>query len=183
MNRRRRPTLFLLVAGVVLLVAAGLALRLARPTDPRAREIERIRTRLLDLAATARFTEKDGLVSKLSYANRLAAFFSDPLELDIQVGPRSRVGSMTREQLREGLAGIRAANRGLDLEFIDLVVDLPSNPSAPDSVGHRAQVHLTSKIFFKGEPDYWIQEFRLQLARSNSTWFVQHFQTVETMEK
>ncbi len=182
MKLPRRSLVIALLGLGLLLGAGGLAWYLRAP-DPHTREVRRVRQRLLDLAGSLSFSEADGRFTRLAYPERLAGFFADPVDLEITLGTRSRSGEMSRAQIRDGTAATRASNRGLDIRFLDIVVDLPRDPSDPAKPANQATAHLTSTIFFKGDPDYWIQEFRLQLVQTNASWLVRRIETVETMKK
>ncbi len=173
---KRRTFILLAAVGV----AAGLALRLR--ADPRARQVRLIQTRLRELSVALSFTDKDPPFARLSYAERVTRFFDDPVDLDLAIGPYVAAESVHRTRLPEGLAGLRLNNRGLDVQFIDITVDLPDEALDPATAAPRASAHLTSKIFFAGERDYWVQEFRLALVRRQGVWLVRSVATVRTME-
>lgn len=181
MNLPRRS---LIVAALAILVLIAFAThRYLNALDPHAREVQAIQGRMLELAETLCFADSESALGRLGYPERLVGYFADPVELDITIGARHRSGSMSRGHLREGLAGMRASNRGLKVKFLDVVVDLPpASPDAPEPA-RTAKVHLTSTIYFAGDPDYWVQEFRAQMVKTNSTWLVRRVETVETMVK
>src|SRR5690606_7263094 len=97
-------------------------------------------------------------------------------ELDVSAGERNVQGIMTRSQLEEGAAALRATAPGLKIEFLDIAVDLEAPPT-------RATAHLTAKIHFVRDPDYAIQEFRLTLVKVDNDWLVERIETVRTMER
>lgn len=177
MNRRS----FILGGLATALVAGGAAWWL-RP-DPREREIRRVRARLLDLAKALSFTEKDPPFARLSYAERVTGFFDESVDLDLTVGPYVASESLHRSRLPEGLAGLRLNTRGLDVEFIDIMVDPSDDALDPAAVRPTASAHLTSRIYFTGDRDYWVQEFRFQLVRVAGAWLVRGVTTVKTMER
>ena len=105
----------------------------------------------------------------------MSGSFTDTVDLDITLGARSAHETISRSQLRDGANSLRATNRGLSVEFIDIVVDVtPPTPSA--------SVHLTSKIYFLGDPDYFVQEFRIALEKPANEWLIRRIATVRTME-
>lgn len=173
MNLRRTLALLLL-----LLVAGGLLAWNLQ--NPEAREIRRIRQRLLNLAETASFQSQDNLLLRAAYPTRLAAYFADPTEFDIDLGDNHISRSMTLSTLQENATILRnepRSGRGLTIEFLDLDVRLH-----PDRTS--ATTHLTSKIRFVADVDYWVQELRLDLRRStNHAWVVHRVQTVRTMQQ
>lgn len=171
MNRRRLWTLATLA---LLALAAGLLASRALG-DPAAREIRLVQRRLLELAKAASFKESDSPFLKLGYPNRVTEYFAPETEFDLQLGNRSTHGTFTRSQLAEGTAALRGASRGLSIEFLDIAVHLGPTPT-------QAVAHLTSKIYFVGDPDYLVQEFRIGLTKSTNAWTVHRLETVRTME-
>lgn len=144
--------------------------------NPHAREVRRIRQRLEGLAAAVSFTDKDPIFVKLGYPDRLVSYFADPTHLDLSVGRRHEQATRTRGELRDGLASLRAAATGLSVEFLDIAVEL-------DAARQGAVAHLTSKIYFTGDADYWVQEFRLDLEKPQDHWLVRRITTIRTMEQ
>lgn len=164
----------------ILLVTAGLALAgavawLILEYDPRAREIRHIQQRLGALATAVSFRENDPPFVRLGYGGRLTDYFAESVEIDIALGSRGMHETINREQLKEGATGLRAANRGLSVEFIDIAV-------TPGPTSTNASAHLTSKIYFIGDPDYFVQEFRIDLRKGSGDWQVRRIATVRTME-
>ncbi len=172
MNPLRRKIL-LVTAALTLALGLGAWLRFSQ--DPRTRALREIQARLLEVATITSFKEQDPPFVKLGYAGKLSEYFADTIELDITLGARSAHETISRAQLKDGAASLRATNRGLQVEFIDIVVDV----TPPDP---RASVHLTSKIYFLGDPDYFVQEFRIDLEKPADTWLVRRIATVRTME-
>lgn len=164
----------LIVLLIVFAIAGGAFLWLR--VDPRAQEIRRLEAHLGKLAGEVSFTESDPPFRRLGYPNRLSGFFANPTELDIAVGPRSAQGSLSRSQLEEGATTLRATARGLDVRFLDPSVEL-------DDSMENATVHLTSRIFFTGDPDYLVQEFQFVLKKNpDGEWRIHRIATVRTME-
>lgn len=171
----------LILALVVL--AAGSTLAWRQLADPHAREVRRIQARVAALANALSFSEKDPPFVRLGYAGKVTQFFDDPISLDVSLGQYVAHETLHRSRLPEGLAGMRLNYRGLEVEFIDIVVDLPPAALAPDNPRPNATVHLTSKIQFVGDRDYWVQEFRLDLQRVEGQWLVRGVTTLKTMER
>ncbi len=170
MNRRKLLLFALGGAGAAALVSVRLL------ADPAARESRRIRKRLTALAAELSFPEGESALRKLSYAERVSSYFADSTDLSISLGPRSREGILTRAELEEGCRGMRAVLSGLEVTFLDIEPRLD-----PDQ--RKATAHLTAKIYFKGDPDYIVQEFRMQLVRPEHLWQVARIETVRTMRR
>ena len=169
MSRRRRVAL-----GLIALLAAVVIAFFLNP-DPRLRASRLVRSRLLGLASALSFKENDPSLVRLTYPARLAAFFAERTEADITLGARSAHQSVTRSEIESAAAGLRASNRGLSVQFFDIVV-------TPDLERGRAEAHLTARVFFLGDQDYLVQEFRLGLVKAEGTWRVHRMATVPTME-
>ncbi|MBX3744955.1 MAG: hypothetical protein KF833_06560 [Verrucomicrobiae bacterium] len=170
MNRR------LLTFLVAALVGVGTALYLRAQNDPRTREIRRIQKHLLQLATDVSFTERDTPFQRLGYPGRLPDYFTDPAHFQIAIGRYLADQPLSHAELRDATTAIRAQFRGLSVQFLDIVVELADPPD-------QATAHLTSKIYFTGDADYWIQEFRLTLARAEASWRIQHLATLRTMDR
>lgn len=161
--------------GAVTLLLLGSGLGLWYFDDPHQRTRRLIRKRLLQLAEATSFKENDPPFARLAYAPRVTDFFGEAVELDITLGPRSAQETISRPNLRDGLTALRHTNRGLNVEFMDIVVNLASPPT-------HATAHLTSKIYFLGDPDYFVQEFRVDLEKPADDWLIRGVATVKTME-
>jgi len=165
---------FLLTLGLAIVVAVGFAVRAW--SDPKSREVRRIEKRLLGLASGISFTEQGSPFQRLAYGDRVADHFAESTELDITVGSREIQVTLSRGELRDRALATRATAKGLSVQFMDVVVSL-------NEAMNEATAHLTSKIFFKGEPDYWVQEFRFELAKVHPEgWKIRKIITIKTME-
>ncbi len=163
------------MASAVIAVLTLSTLALLFTSDPRAREARRVRSRLKALATAVSFKESDAPFVRLGYPGRIVDFFGEGTEVDITLGSRSAHQSFTRSELKEGAAGLRATNRGVSVEFTDVAV-------TPDLEQGRAEAHLTAKIFFLGDHDYFVQEFRVGLVKADGEWRIRRMATVRTME-
>ncbi|MBL9127782.1 MAG: hypothetical protein JNL97_09050 [Verrucomicrobiales bacterium] len=170
-----KPRIALLL---VLLGVVGGLLGYRAFADPEAREMRRITKRVLALAESVSFGEKDSPFQRLGYADRVAGFFGPTVELAINLGTREAHATLSRSELKERAGVMRATARGLSVRFLDVVPSL--DIQGPRD---RASVHLTSKIYFLGDVDYIVQEFRLRLVKhAQNGWEVVRVETVRTME-
>lgn len=160
--------------GGALILAAGWGVRAWG--DPRVREMRRVEKRVLALAEAVSFTGKDSTFQRLAYPEKLGGFFAASTELDITLGAREAHATLLNDELKERAAVMRATAKGLSVQFLDVAVTLNDDLN-------EATAHLTSKIYFTGEPDYWVQEFRLQLSKQTELgWQIRRIATVRTME-
>lgn len=164
----------LIWTGIVAVLAAGWGVRALG--DPRTRELRRVEKRVLALAEAVSFTEKDSPFSRLGYPDKVIGYFGPTTELEITLGSREAHATLTNAELKERAGAMRVTARGLSVQFLDVAVTL-------NDAMDQATAHLTSKIYFTGEPDYWVQEFRLQLGKeAEHGWRVSRIETVRTME-
>jgi hypothetical protein len=153
---RRR---IVILALAVLTLAAGIFLWSFG--DSRTRETRRIQRRLESLAQDASFSERDHAFRRLAYSGQLAGYFAETVVFDTPEGQWPQDKTMKRSELEAFAAAVRT-RRGLDMKFLDIAVHLEEPPT-------NAIAHLTSKIYFTGDQDYWVQEFRLGL-RVSAPW-------------
>lgn|GEM_PF-3132872 len=164
---------FLLAGGAVVLAAGWGVLAWG---DPRNREMRRVEKRLLALAEAVSFSEKDSMFLRLGYPEKVRGFFGPTTELDITVGSREAHATLVNSELKERVGLMRATAKGLSVQFLDVAVTM-------NEALNEATAHLTSKIYFTGEPDYLVQEFRVQLGKqAEQGWRVSRIGTVRTME-
>ena len=112
----------------------------------------------------------------LAYRNFKMCCAADAVEFDMVLGSRALQGSVPADRLREGASGLRATSAGLSVRFSDIAVDL-------DETSTHAVAHLTARIFFAGDNDFLVQEFRMRLEKSAEGWRVREVRTVRTMEQ
>jgi hypothetical protein len=132
-----------------------------------------IRHRLGELARTASFSAKEGLVAQAWNANTLGDFFT----LDVQVSldaPGVQHSLSGRAELVQAYMGARAQVRGLSIEFPDIKVML-------DPEGNSAVVNLTAKGKVTGESELYLQELKLRLIKVKRDWLIEQIETVRTL--
>jgi hypothetical protein len=142
--------------------------------DPQKRETRRVRKRLTSLAEDASFGPRDHPFTKLAYPGKVAGYFAETVYLEIpNITLREDV---TRSHLESVLGGFRAQVRGLDVQFIDIMVEFRGSLT-------NAVAHLTSKIYVTGDQGYGIQEFQIGLQKLHAQWEIHRITTVRTMDK
>ena len=132
-----------------------------------------IRHRLVELAKTASFSFKEGLVARALNANTLGEFFT----LDVQVtldAPGVQHSLSGRAEVVQAYMGARSQVRGLSIEFPDIKVTV-----APD--GNSAEVNLTAKGKVSGESELYLQELKVRMTKVKRDWLIDQIETVKTL--
>ena len=132
-----------------------------------------IRKRLVELAKTASFSSKEGLVAKAWNANRLADFFTEDVEVTVEL-PGDQHTLSGRAELLQAAAGTRSRFSSLSVEFPDIKVTV-----APDRTS--AVVNLTARGKIPGERDYYLQELRMRMVKVKRDWLINQVETVKTL--
>jgi hypothetical protein len=132
-----------------------------------------IRKRLDELARTASFSSKEGLVAKAWNATMLADFFTEDVQVTVEV-PGAQHTISGRAELLEAAAGARSTVGSLSIEFPDIKVTL-----APDRTS--AIVNVTARGKIPGERDFYLQELRLRMIKIKRDWLINQVETVKTL--
>ena len=132
-----------------------------------------IRKRLVELAKTASFSSKEGLVSKALNANNLADFFTVKVEVTVEV-PGEQHTLIGRGELLQAFAAVRSRFSSLTVEFPDIKVSV-----APD--GTSAVVKLTARGIVPGDRDSYLQELRMRLVKIKRDWLINQVETVKSL--
>jgi hypothetical protein len=132
-----------------------------------------IRKRLGELAKVASFSSKEGLVAKAWNANMLADYFTEDVEVTVEI-PGSQHTLSGRAELMQAAAGARSAVSSLSIEFPDIKVTL-----APDRTS--AVVNLTARGKIPDDKDYYLQELRMRMVKVKRDWLINQVETVKTL--
>ena len=132
-----------------------------------------IRKRLNELAKTASFSSKEGLVAKAWNASLLAGFFTPDVELTVEVPGRQHTIS-GRDELLQAAASARSTLSSLSIEFPDIKVVV-----APDRTS--ATVNLTARGKASSERDYYLQELKMRMIKVKRDWLINQVETVRTL--
>ncbi len=161
------------IRGVLLaaLVAVGiLAWNILFPSPERI-----IRKRLNELAQTASFSAKEGLVAKAWNASLLSGFFTPDVEVTVEVPGRQQTLN-GRDELLQAAAQARTMLTSLSIEFPDIKVTL-----APDRTS--ATVNLTARGKVSSERDTYLQELRMRVIKVKREWLINQIETVRTLSQ
>jgi hypothetical protein len=132
-----------------------------------------IRKRLGGLAKAASFSSKEGLIAKAWNASMLADFFTENVEVTVEI-PGTQHTISGRAELLQAAASARSAFSSLSIEFPDIKVTV-----APD--GTSAVVNLTAKGKVPGERDFYLQELRMRMIKVKRDWLINQVETVKTL--
>jgi hypothetical protein len=132
-----------------------------------------IRKRLVALAKSASFAAKGGLVSQAWNASMLGDFFTEDVEVTVEL-PGDQHTINGRAELLQAAAFARSRFSSLSVEFPDINVTV-----TPD--GASAIVILTARAKVPGERDSYLQELKMRLTKVKRDWFINQVQTVKTL--
>jgi hypothetical protein len=135
-----------------------------------------IRRRMLELAKTASFSGKEGLVAKAFNSETLGGFFDNDVEVVVDVPGRSQQTFNGRAELVQAAMGVRSALGSLTIDFIDINVSV-----APDK--ESAVVGLTGKAKVPGERDFFVQELKFTLKKTGREWLIKKLETIKTLSQ
>jgi hypothetical protein len=132
-----------------------------------------IRKRLGELAKTASFSPKEGLVAKAWNASVVGEFFTPDVQVTIEV-PGIQHSLNGRGELMEAVAGARSTVNSLAIEFPDIKITL-----APDR--NSAVINLTARGRVRGAKDYYLQELRMRMIKVKRDWLINQVETVRSL--
>jgi hypothetical protein len=164
MKRRAALIIVLLVAGLV----GFWAWRTFFP-DPK----KIIKRDLTNLATLLSFAPNEGQLAKVGNANKAAAYFTQDIEIIIDVTGFGRATLSGRDDLFQRLLGARAQLTTLKVEFLDIKVALAPNKEA-------AEVDMTAKANVPGDRDFQFQELKLLMKKVDGRWLIRRVETVKT---
>jgi hypothetical protein len=134
-----------------------------------------IKSRLTSLAKTLSFDGTDGNISKVYKADQVGGYFTDDVEVTIDVrgysGSRSIDG---KTEIKQALLYAQANLTGLKVQFLDINVTL-----GPDK--KTAVANLTAQADISGEPDFHLMELNLTLKEVEGKWLITRIETVKTL--
>jgi hypothetical protein len=135
-----------------------------------------IRQRLLEVARLVSFSPKEGSIAKLANAQKLTSFFTDDLEVTIDIARNSRKTFSGRDELLQAAIGARNMISSFNVEFFDITVVV-----SPDKTS--ATVNLTANGSVAGEKDSIVQELKFSLKKIGNNWIINRIETVKTLSQ
>jgi hypothetical protein len=132
-----------------------------------------IRKRLGELAKAGSFSDKEGPLAKAWNVSLLADFFTQDVQVSLEV-PTGRHTITGLDELLRAAAAARSAVASLTVTFPDIKVVV-----APDKAS--AVVNLTAEGRVPGEKDFYLQELKMHMVKVKRTWLIKQIETVKTL--
>jgi len=159
-------------AVIIFVIIAGLAgFWVWRTFFPDPKKI--IKRDLTELASVLSFASNEGQLAKVSNANKAASYFTEDIEIIIDVTGFGRAKLSGRDDLFQRLMGARAQLTMLKVEFLDMKISVGPNKEA-------AEVDLTAKANVPGDKDFQFQELKLTMKKVDRRWLIRRVETVKT---
>ena len=133
-----------------------------------------IRQRLAEAARDVSFNKNESLLAAVGKAQKISAFFSTNVEVNIDVPEHHEQTFAGRDEIMQAIAGARASLDGLKVEFPDVNVTV-----APDK--QSAVADLTVKAQTDGDKDFIWQEMKFTFQKIGGDWLITRVETVRTL--
>lgn len=133
-----------------------------------------IRRRLAKVAELASFNANEGQIARLANVQQLAGYFAPDLEVIVDTPAQARQVVSGRDELAQALLAARAALKGLKVEFLDVTVAL-------DATRTEATVTLTGQARVAGDRDFFVQELKWFLRKTDDGWLIMRVETIRTL--
>ncbi|PYI84825.1 MAG: hypothetical protein DME26_12595 [Verrucomicrobia bacterium] len=160
----------------VLIVAAAVVLGFFAYQKLFPSEETKIHRLLNHVAETVSFEPKEGNLSKLAAANKLGSYFSPEVEIAVQVpGGRLEEVQGKDEVVRLAMAA-RVTLTSAKVEFLDVTVAV--DPSKLSAIAD-----LTAKATIPNEKDFFVQELKIGLNKTNEEWRISRVETVRVFRQ
>ena len=134
-----------------------------------------IRSRLTNVARTVSFAPQEGMLARAASAQKLAGYFALQTEVSIDLPGREQHDFAGRDEIAQAALLARNRFRALQVEFLDVQVSL-----APDQ--QSAVVNLTAKARAADEKDFFVQEMKFTLKKTDGDWLISHVETIKTLQ-
>jgi hypothetical protein len=159
--------------GWAVLALAG-ALWIGRTCFPGDEKV--IQRRLRDLAATASFPVNEAPLAKVTNAAKVAGFFTEDTDIDLEVWEYGRITIKGRDEVRQTALGARNATAALAVDFGD--VEFTSGPS-----GGLASVRATLGGSTSERPERRSQELKLDFKKVDGQWRIARVRVFEYLSQ
>jgi acyl CoA:acetate/3-ketoacid CoA transferase alpha subunit len=133
-----------------------------------------IRKRLTELARTVSSSANESDLARLVAARSVAGFFSNNVELNVDIPELGQHNSMDREEITQLALMARSRAGGLHVKFPDINITV-----APDK--QSAVADLTVEANVSGEHDSIVREMKFTLRKADGQWLITRVETVRTL--
>jgi len=134
-----------------------------------------IRKRLAELAQLSTFG-KEGDLAKGLNAAKVPGFFTQDVEISVDVPGLQRVKLSGRDQLLTAAMQVRQGLSGLKVDLLDINIAFTPDKSS-------AIVNLTLKIQANGDRDFTPQEMKFTMKKVKGEWLIRQAETVKTLSQ
>lgn len=135
-----------------------------------------IRKRLLEVARTASVEGSEGNFVRLAKAQKLAGFFTQDVEVMLEIPGYHSAGINGRAELQQAVLMARSRSSTLKFKLVDVNVAV-----APD--GTSAVAHFTGEATITGETGIQAEEMKANLVKQDGEWLIKRVETVPTLRE
>jgi len=135
-----------------------------------------IRRRLVELAKLGSFAANEGALAKGLNSQQLASFFTQDVEVSVDVPGLQRVKLSGRDNLLTAAMAVRANGTLTSLKVDLLDINITFGPDKTTAI-----VSLTLKVQANGEREFTPQEMKFTMKKVNGDWLVREAETVRTL--
>jgi len=133
-----------------------------------------IRKLLAELEKSVSVAANESPVAVLSNSSRVAGFFTDDIEIRVEVPGGGAQTISGRGDLFQVTQRVRTMLGGLEVRLLDINLSI-----APDKTSAEANLTLRAKI--GANRDQIVQELKLLLNTSEGRWKIKRVETVKTL--
>ena len=138
-------------------------------------EEKAIRSLLVRLVQAAAIKPKDSGFARLAYADRLAAYFTTNVDIQVEGFGADFSSINGRAELVQAALAARAQLRQAEFSLADVHIKFP-----PEERKANAYVVITGQINY--ETNQFGQALRMVLVKDNGQWLISHVHTVQNAE-
>src|SRR6266481_2836460 len=135
-----------------------------------------IRKRLAELAKLGSFASNEGALAKGLNSQQLASFFTQDVEVSVDVPGLQRVKLSGRDNLLTAALAVRGNGTLTSLKVDLLDINITFGPDKTTAV-----VTLTLKVQANGEREFTPQEMKFTMKKVNGDWLIREAETVRTL--
>jgi hypothetical protein len=133
-----------------------------------------IRQSLAAIARDATSAPNQNPLVSVANAQRLGGYFSQDVEVELNLPGRLQQTFSGREEIVQTAAGVATSAKGLKVEFVDVNVK-------PAADKQSATAELTLKAQLAGDKDFIVQEMKIALQKTDGHWLIKRVETVRPL--